>query len=139
MVAIPVYVFDSSVLLRYIDNEPGADRVNSLLKQCVAGSISVHVSALQWGETAGNLRKRFGAKDQSRIMGGIVPSEVEIVSVDGESAVRAAGLRVDRKIAYADAIALDLAMQSVDRVLLTADYGFKAVEDLARVEFLPAK
>jgi hypothetical protein len=24
-------------------------------------------------------------------------------------------------------------------VLLTADYGFKSVEDLARIEFLPAK
>jgi hypothetical protein len=30
-------------------------------------------------------------------------------------------------------------MQSSDYVLVTADYGFKAVEDLAKIEFLPAK
>ena len=30
-------------------------------------------------------------------------------------------------------------MQSADHVLVTAHYGFKTVEDLARIEFLPAK
>ena len=48
-------------------------------------------------------------------------------------------MRVDRKITYADAFALDLAMDSAEHVLVTADYGFKAVEDVARIEFLPAK
>jgi hypothetical protein len=48
-------------------------------------------------------------------------------------------MKVDRKISYADAFALDLAMASPDHVLLTADYGFKQVDDLARIEFLPAK
>jgi hypothetical protein len=46
---------------------------------------------------------------------------------------------VDRKISYADAFALDLAMASLEHILVTADYGFKAVDDLARIEFLPAK
>jgi len=32
-----------------------------------------------------------------------------------------------------------LAMDSADHVLVTADYGFKTVADLARIEFLPAK
>jgi hypothetical protein len=53
--------------------------------------------------------------------------------------VRAAELRVDRKISYADAFAAELAVGIADHVLVTADYGFKAVEDLTRVEFLPAK
>ena len=30
-------------------------------------------------------------------------------------------------------------MDSLDHILVTADFGFKAVEDLARIEFLPAK
>jgi hypothetical protein len=48
-------------------------------------------------------------------------------------------LRVDRKISYADAFALNLAMDSPDHLLVTADCGFEAVEDLARIEFLPVK
>jgi predicted nucleic acid-binding protein len=94
---------------------------------------------LQWGEVAGNIRSRFGATDQLRILSTVLPSEVEIVPVTGERAVRAAELKVDRKIAYADAIALELARESSDHVLVTADYGYKAVDDMAHIEFLPSK
>ena len=86
-----------------------------------------------------NLRKRFGPARQAHILSSLLPSEAEITPANAESAVHAAGMKVDRKISYADAFALDLAMASPDHVLLTADYGFKQVDDLARIEFLPAK
>ena len=133
------YVLDSSAVIRYIDDEPGAARVEEILKACVDGRAALSISALQWGEVAGNLRSRFGANDELRILSTILPSEVEIVPVTGERAVRAAQLKVDRKIAYADAIALELARESTDHVLVTADYGCKAVDDMARIEFLPSK
>jgi len=53
--------------------------------------------------------------------------------------VRAAEIKVDRKVSYADAIALELAMSFADHLFVTADYGFKDVADLARIEFLPLK
>jgi predicted nucleic acid-binding protein len=133
------YVLDSSALIRYIDDEPGAERVEKLLGDCVAGRVELCISALQWGEIAGNLRKRQGASQQERILSNLLPSEAEIVSVSGERAVRAAEIKVDRKVSYADAIALELALSFADHVLLTADYGFKDAADLARIEFLPLK
>jgi predicted nucleic acid-binding protein len=81
----------------------------------------------------------MGATQEVRILSNLLPSESEITSVSSERAVRAAELRVDRNISYADAFALELAMESTDHVLVTADYGFKTVADLARIEFLPAK
>ncbi len=134
-----VYVLDSSALIRYLDREAGGDRVKAIFKACVTGQAEIHISAVQWGEVAGNLRRRFGAQEEERILSSLLPSEAEIVPAGAECAVRAGDLRVDRKIAYADAFALDWAMQSNDRVLVTADYGFKPVDDLARIEFLPAK
>jgi len=133
------YVLDSSALIRYIDDEAGADRVEDMLRACVARQADICISAVQWGEVAGNLRKRVGAADQQRILSALLPADAEIVFVTAERAVCAAELRVDRKIAYADGFALGLAMESPGHVLVTADYGFKAVEDLARIEFLPAK
>lgn len=133
------YVLDSSSLIRYIDNEAGADRLEEILGESVAGQAAVLVPAIQWGEVAGNLRKRMGESHEKRILSGLLPVEAEIVSADAECAMRAADLRVDRKISYADAFALELAMRSSDHVLVTADYGFKAVDDLAKIEFLPAK
>jgi PIN domain nuclease of toxin-antitoxin system len=134
-----VYVLDSSALIRFLDKEAGFHRVKSVLKDCVAGRVQVSISAVQWGEVAGNLRKRFGASGEIRIMNSLLPSEARVVAATAERAVHAAEIKVDRGIAYADAFAVDLAMDSPGHVLVTADYGFKSVEDLARIELLPAK
>ena len=133
------YILDSSAVLRYVDREAGGERVREILKACVAGRAEVCVSAVQWGEVAGNLRRRFGAADEVRILGSMFPSEVAIVTASGERAVRAAELKVDRKLGYADAFAVELAMSGPERVLVTADYGFKVAGDLARIEFLALK
>ena len=133
------YVLDSSSLIRYIDNEAGADRLEAILGECVSGEAAVLISAIQWGEVAGNLRKRMGASHEKRILSGLLPVEAEIVPADAECAMRAGDLRVDRRISYADAFALELAMRSSRSHPGDRHYGFKAVDDLARIEFLPVK
>lgn len=133
------YVLDASALIRYLDNEPGAGRVQEIMTACASGDAEVCISAIQWGEVAGNLRKRFGAIIEATMMAGLLPLRATIVPATGDRAVRAAALKVDRSLAYADGFAMDLTLDSSERVLVTADYGFKAVEDLAKIEFLPTK
>jgi predicted nucleic acid-binding protein len=133
------YILDASALIRYVDNEPGADRVAQILKACAERRANLMISAVLWGEVAGNLCKSFGASEERQILADLLPSEAEIVPATGERAVRAAEIRLDRGISYADAFAVELALDSPDRVVVTADYGFKPVEDLIKVEFLPAK
>jgi predicted nucleic acid-binding protein len=136
---VTVFVLDSSSVLRYIDNEAGADRVNEIFKACVRHHARMCISALQWGEVAGELWKRLGPHGARRALGSFLPFELDVVSANAERAVHAAMLRVDRKIPYADAFGLNLAMDSPEHILVTADYDFKDVADLARIEFLPVK
>ena len=139
MSPMTVYVLDSSAVLRFFDKEPGADRVREILRNSVTGQSEVCISAIQWGEIAGKLRKRLGAGNENHALASILPEEAMVIPATAERAVRAASLKVDRNLAYADGFAVDLAMESPDHVLLTADYGFKSVDDVARIEFLPAK
>lgn len=134
-----VFVLDSSAVLRYIDNEAGAYRVNAIFKACVRRQARMCIPALQWGEVARELRKRLGALAGRRALESLLPFELDVVSASAERAVNAAALRVDRKISYADAFGLNLAMDSPEHILVTADYDFKEVADLARIEFLPLK
>ena len=133
------FVLDSSAVLRFIDKEAGAERVREIFRTRAIGQADVCISAVQWGEVAGVVRKRLGASGQKLILEGLMQLLPGIVPASSERAVHAAELRIDRKIAYADAFALDLAMDSPDHVLVTADYDFKDVADLARIEFLPRK
>lgn len=134
-----VYVLDSSALLRFLDKEAGWERVADILAAARSGSAELEISAIQWGEIAGAVRRKAGPAKESRVLDGLPQFAPRIQAITGALAVRAAALKVDRRISYADAFALDLAMASTDRVLVTADYGFKAVDDLARIEFLTAK
>ena len=134
-----VFVLDSSAVLRFLDSEAGADRVEEILDLRMAQAAEIAISAVQWGEIAGKVRKRLGESGQVRILALLSRFQPIIVAATSDRAVRAAELKVDRRISYADAFALDVAMESTEHILVTADYDFKAVEDLARIEFLPAK
>jgi predicted nucleic acid-binding protein len=136
---VTVFVLDSSAVLRYIDSEAGADRVNAIFKTCVKGEARMCIPAPQWGEVSGELRKKLGATGGMRVLESLLPFELDVIPATAERAVHAAALRVDRKIPFADAFGLDLAMDSTDHILITADYDFKDVADMARIEFLPPK
>ena len=134
-----VYVFDSSAVLRYFGDEAGSERINAIFTDVVRGLAQMRIAAVQWGEVWGYLRRRIGAAPAGRALDSLMPLDLEVVSINAARALRAAELRIDRKIAYADCFALELAMDSAEHVLVTADYDFKTVTDLARIEFLPAK
>ena len=134
-----VIVLDASAVLRFIDKEAGYNRVAEILLAQIDQSVEVAISAIQWGEIAGRLRKRLGADGQGNALKMLAEFGLRVVPATRERAVHAAEIKQDRKLAYADAFALDLAMDAPDHVLVTADYDFKAVADLARIEFLPAK
>ena len=134
-----VFVLDSSAVLRHIDGESGVDRVEAIFQMALMGVAEIRVSAVQWGEIAGKLRKRAGGQEQKRTLQSLLQIGIKVISATAERAVRAAEIKVDRKLAYADAFAIELAMDSPDHLLVTADYDFKNVADLARIEFLPLK
>lgn len=133
------YVLDASAILRFLDREAGWERVAQILTESMGRAVKLSMSAVQWGEVAGAVRKKRGVVAELRALGllGRFPLLVE-AATDGR-AMRAAELKVDRKLGYADAFAAELAMSLESSVLVTADYGFKVVEDMARIEFLPQK
>jgi len=133
------YILDASALIRYLDDAPGAERVEAIITECLAGRAQSMISAIQWGEVALSVHKRFGASRVSKIMDRLAAAEIEVVPATREQAMSAVDLKVGRGISYSDAFSLDLAMKSSEHVLVTADHGLKVVKDLARIEFLPAE
>jgi predicted nucleic acid-binding protein len=134
-----VYILDASALIRYLDDAPGAERVEAIITECLAGRAQSLISAIQWGEVAVSVHKRFGASRVSKIMDRLAAAEIEVVPATREQALDAAGLIFSQGISYADGFSVDLAMKSSEHVLVTADYGLKGANNLARIEFLPAK
>jgi len=102
-------------------------------------SAEVVISSVQWGEVAGLVRKRRGEIAQRQAMRDLALFRLRIEPATADRAVRAAEIKQDRKLPYADAFTLEIALDSPESVLVTADYDFKKVADLTTIEFLPVK
>jgi predicted nucleic acid-binding protein len=132
------YVLDASALLRYLDREPGFDRIAALLKQATRGGIQLLVSAVNWGEVVSVLCRAHGLSAARATASKLRALPLTIVAVDADRAEEAGIFKQDFKVPYADAFAGALAMRE-KATLVTADFDFKSATRSVAVEFLPDK
>lgn len=133
------YALDSSAVLRYIDDEAGADRVAEIIKGHLAGRHRVIISAIHWGDVAGVTCKTRGRAAVDLVLSRLFGLGFEIVPATAERAVRSALIKATRGISYADAFGVELASESSEHVLVTADFDLKAAAQDVKIEFLPRK
>jgi predicted nucleic acid-binding protein len=133
------YALDASAVLRYLDDEAGADRVAEIIKSHLAGTCKAIISAVHWGEIAGVTCKVRGQPAMDLALARIEAFGIEIVPATSERAVRAALIKLKRKVPYADAFGVELAGESPNHVLVTADFDLKPASRDINLEFLATK
>ena len=140
------YVLDASSVLRYTDNEAGADRIEEILRQAARGQAEIMLTAVNWGEVANVLYRRLGPLSARPVLQNLKSLPIAIVPVDAAIAEAAGIFKADHKVPYADAYAgaVTLAYSSGPKkdhaVLVTADFDFKNVASgTIQIEFLPKK
>jgi predicted nucleic acid-binding protein len=130
------WVLDASAVLRWIEDGPGATRVEELIFQAGSGGTQVSVSAVNWGEVYYVIAHKQGEDRAAFFSARFRDLPIEIVPADYSRAERAGIFRNKFSVAYADAFAASLAA-SERATLMTSDYDFKRVADGVSVEFLP--
>ena len=133
------YVFDASALLRYLDNEAGADRVSRIIEDHLDGKCGIAVSVVHWGEVATKLFQRKGRQQFEVIFSELESLGFDIVAATAARAANSGIIKARKKIPYADAFGVDLASDSPNHVLVTADFDVKPAEHDITIEFLPKK
>lgn len=133
------YVLDASAILRYLDDEAGAERVAEIIKSHLAGGCEAVISALHWGEVAGVTCKVHGRQAIDLALSRLSAFAIQVMPADADRAVRAALIKVKKNIPYVDAFGVSLAAEMKDSIFVTADFDFKATTRDATIEFLPVK
>jgi predicted nucleic acid-binding protein len=136
---VVTFVLDASAILRYLDEEEGADRMTEVLKGCFEGRNRAEISSVQWGEVACRIFKSHGEQMMLTALSGLLRTGVQVISATQQRAVRSGIIKGTKKIPYADCFAVELASDSADHVLMTADFDLKPAAKDIRIEFLPAK
>ncbi len=133
------YVLDASAVLRFLHKHTGSVRVGEILGFIEPGSGRAAISAVNWGEVACTTAKLQGSSMVNPILAQLLYLGLEVIPASPERAVRAGMLKASLKIPYADAFCIELASDSPDHVLVTADFDMKPAEHLVKIEFLPVK
>jgi ribonuclease VapC len=117
------YVLDSFALIAFFEDEAGADIVERILVEITTKKAEGFMPIINWGEIYYSTMKEQGADDAERIIKQLTKYPIKLIDADKELTYRAAKLKAQHKIAYADCFAAALSSQR-KASLVTGDPEF---------------
>lgn len=129
------YVLDASAILRYLENQAGAARVEELINQARTARGTLSISAVNWGEILYVLRRKLSPDDAILIANKLRALPITISPVTQLDAESAAEFKSQYALPYADSFAAALT-SSLKATLVTADFDLKACQRAIALEFL---
>ena len=118
------YVLDASALFAFLQNKPGAHKVNELLKEAIRERIELLMSAVNYGEVYGAILRQYGSERALQAINAVLPLPIHRVDATPERAVGAAELKSKHKLYYVDSFAAALAIEH-KATLVTSDSDFR--------------
>ena len=132
---VPVFVLDSFALLAYLEGETGMGQVRAILQKAKDRKCRVITSIINLGEMAYITEREQGISKAQAALRLIEQLPIEVQSASDEAVFRAAHIKANYPVAYADAFAISLA-QALEGTVLTSDPEFKSVEKIIQLEWL---
>jgi predicted nucleic acid-binding protein len=118
------YVLDANAVLDFVEDGPGAERVEQLFSDARNSSTPLLMSVLNWGEVFYHSWQERGEEDARRTLADLSRLAIELAPVDLSQAIKAGELKAIHKIPYVDCIAAALA-SSRQATLVTSDRDFE--------------
>ena len=118
------YVLDASAVLNLLAGEPGAGRIEQLLREADRLRTPLLASVANWGEVFYLSWQRHGEQSAREVLGDLSRLPIRVVPVDLTQAIRAGELKALHKIPYVDCLAAALAILQ-QATLVTSDRDFE--------------
>jgi len=118
------YVLDANALLDFVEDGPGAERVEHLFTDAFRRSTPVLMSVVNWGEVFYHSWQQRGEESARRTIADVSRLPIELVAVDVSQSLQAGEIKARHKIPYVDCLAAALAMIR-QAILVTSDRDFE--------------
>jgi ribonuclease VapC len=128
-------IFDSFAILKYYQDEPGAERVEKFLRSAQRGVIKALMNEINLGEVYYLTIRRIGLEPAKENLERLINLPIEVVSPNSELIMSAAEIKAQFAISYADCFAVATA-KLFSGSIITGDPEFKKVEDLVAVDWI---
>jgi predicted nucleic acid-binding protein len=104
-------VIDSWALIEWLLGQPGAPKVRELLDQATSGQQQLSMSWINVGEVIYMLVRKRSQHASEDFLSRLPSLPIRLVLPTADGFVRAARIKSKYKLSYADAFAVDLAVQ----------------------------
>ena len=130
------YVLDACALLAMINNEPGADKVEAILRKALLGNVEVYMSKINVYEVYYGIYRANGQEMAEEVYSLIKKQPINIIdSFSDDVFMEAARLKVRYKMSLADSIALGESIVRKAELLSSDHHEFDVVEKEEGIKF----
>ncbi len=129
------YALDASALISFLEDEPGADRVERLFREADRQGTRLLMSVVNLGEVFYHLWQQKGENSARNALSDVRSLPIELLPADIDQAVQAGEIKARHKIPYVDCIAAALAMLH-QATLVTSDRDFEKLGRRVQVLWL---
>jgi predicted nucleic acid-binding protein len=120
------YILDASALMTFLEDRPGAEKVQELLVRAAAVKRPLLMSVINWGEVYYSVWRAHGEKAVEGKLQDIAQLPVVVVEADMELTKLAASFKAQHNLPYADCFAAALA-QARKASVVTSNKDFESV------------
>jgi len=131
-----IYVLDANAVLDFVEDGPGAERMERLIKDAARENAPLLMSVVHWGEVFYHSWQQRGEEAARTMLGGLSRLPLRPVPVDLPQSIQAGEIKARHKIPYVDCLAAALAMIR-EAVLVTSDRDFEKLGRRVQILWLP--
>ena len=128
-------LFDSFAILKYYQDETGADKVEKLLRSAQRGLLKASMSEINLGEVYYLTIRRIGLDLAKENLERLSNLPIKIIPPSSDLIMRAAEIKAQYAISYADCFAAATA-EKLSASIITGDPEFKKIQHLVSVEWI---
>jgi len=129
------YLFDSHALLAFFQEEKGTEVVAKILRRALKQRLDRLICVINLGEIIYMTKRRFGDNKKVEILGRVHQLGFKILPAPEALVYKAAELKAEYPISYADCFALACALEQ-SAILVTGDPEFKKVAHLINIQWI---
>ncbi len=128
-------LFDSHAILKYSQDEKGAELVEQFLHESDKGGLKAYMSEINLGEVYYQTIRKIGLEPAREFIERLSQLPFEIIAPSSEIIMKASEIKAQYAISYADCFAVATALQ-FSAAIVTGDPEFKKIDDLVKINWV---
>jgi ribonuclease VapC len=128
-------LFDSHAILKFTQDEKGAELVEQFLHNSQKGRLKAYMSEINLGEVYYQTIRKIGLHPAQEFIERLTQLPFEIITPSSELIMQASEIKAQYPISYADCFAVATALRFT-AAIITGDPEFKKVENLVKINWV---